>query len=68
MQGMSEPTGYETNSSIESETVSSVDLDPWEYWDPVTDSYKNKKANNNAPDGTEMGGHLAERIEFSPGK
>ena len=47
MQGMSEPTGYETDSSIESETVSSVDLDPWEYLDPVTDSYKSKKANDN---------------------
>ena len=65
---MSEPTGHETDSSIESETVSSVDLDPWEYWDPVSNSYKSKKANNSAPTETEMEGHLAERIDFGPGR
>ena len=46
-QEKSEPTGYETDSSIESEIVSSVNLDSWEYWDPVTDSYINKRLSNN---------------------
>ena len=53
-QEKSEPTGYETDSSIESEIVSSVNLDSWEYWDPVTDSYKSKRLSNNPQYDTEI--------------
>ena len=61
MQGMSEPTGYETDSSIESETAPSVDLDPWEYWDPVSNPYRSNKTNNNAQIENERRGCLMEK-------
>ena len=45
MQGKSALAGYETDSSVESDSASSMDLDVWEYWDPVTDTYKDKRTN-----------------------
>ena len=68
MQEMSDLTGYEIDSNGKPETALSVDLDPWEYWDPVSNPYRSKKTNNNAPIETEMRGHLAERIDFGPGR
>ena len=48
---MSEPTGYETDSSIESETASSVDSpEDMEYWDPVSDTYRSKRTNESVPE------------------
>ena len=43
MQGKSALTGYETDSSVESDSASSIDSDVGEYWDPVTDSYKKQE-------------------------
>ena len=37
---------YESDSSTETSSVSSTELDPWEYWDPVDDCYRSKKTND----------------------
>ena len=47
--------GYETDSSMETDSTLSTDSDLWEYWDPVTDSYKSKKSSKNTPDKSEPG-------------
>ena len=68
IQGKSAPAGYETDSSVESDSASSIDSDVGEYWDPVTDSYKSKKTNENAPNKIELGGNPAPSFDFSLGK
>ena len=42
--------GYESDSSTETGSVSSTELDPWEYWDPVDDCYRSKKTNDRVSD------------------
>ena len=45
-----------------------VDLDPWEYWDPVSNPYRNNKTNNNAQIEIEMRGRLVEKIDIDLGR
>ena len=37
------PEGYKTDSSVEIGSALSINSDLWEYWDPISDSYKSKK-------------------------
>ena len=40
----------------------------WEYWDPVTDSYKSKKSSKNISDEVEQGKIPESSLDSSPGK
>ena len=48
------PGGHEIDSSVEISSALGGNPDPWEYWDPISDSYKSKKSGKNIPKNEEQ--------------
>ena len=59
------PEGYKTDSSVEISSALGVNPDLWEYWDPISDSYKNKKSSKNIPENGEQRGILKSSLDSS---
>ena len=60
--------GYETDSSVEIGSALSTDSDLWEYWNPVTDSYKSKESRKNITDKGGQGEIPESNLDSSLGK
>ena len=56
---------YETDPNEESDSASSSDSN-FEYWDPVTDTYKDKRTNESVPDEVELRMDVTLGYEIDP--